>query len=114
LALGRDRTRDALDRQLAGEREAPAVTVELHAAAVEDDLGMALDVEEVARAQVRVALLVQRLQAGDADRARYGRLLAGGERALELTESPPYGLDHQVLDAELHRRMRGVDRPRTT
>src|SRR5713101_9986025 len=61
---------------------------------------------------MRVPLLVQRLQAGDSDRAGDGRVLTGDDRAVEVAEPPLDGLDHHVLDAKLDRRMRRVDRPR--
>src|SRR5207245_7461764 len=47
LAVERDRAGDALDRQLAGKREPSVVFIELQAARLEADLGVALDVEEV-------------------------------------------------------------------
>ena len=55
---------------------------------------------------------LMRVQARDPDRAGYGRLLAGDDRAVEVAEPSADGLDHHVLDAKLDRRMCRVDRPR--
>src|SRR4029077_20345076 len=112
LTVEQDRTRDALDRQLARQREVATVAVEMHRDGVEADLGEVLDVEEIRRAQVRVALVVQRLEAHYLDRAGDGRIVSGDDRSFEVAEPSVDGLDHHVLDAELDCRMRRVDRPR--
>jgi hypothetical protein len=43
---------------------------------------------------MRVALLVERLQAGDSDRTGDGRLVAGDDRTVEVAEPSSNGLDH--------------------
>ena len=63
----------------------------------------------------RVALALR----GQLDRSDYGlvwnRVLETGNLlvgdSVDVAEPSPDGLDHHVLDAELDRRMRGVDRP---
>src|SRR6478752_2484752 len=87
LTVEQDRTRDALDRQLARQREVATVAVEMHRDGVEADLGEVLDVEEIRRAQVRVALVVQRLEAHYLDRAGDGRIVSGDDRSFEVAES---------------------------
>src|SRR6266699_2936503 len=54
LAVERDRARDALDRQLTRNKEAPVVAVELDLVRLKGDLGVALDIEEIGRAEVLV------------------------------------------------------------
>src|SRR6476646_8541879 len=93
------------------QRELATVAVEMHRDGVEADLGEVRDVEEIRRAPVRVALVVQRLEAHYLDRAGDGRIVSGDDRSFEVAEPSVDGLDHHVLDAELDRRMRRVDRP---
>src|SRR5579864_1234706 len=114
LSVEQDRSGDALDGELSGEREMPAVAVELDLRGVEGDLRVALDVEEVGRAQMGVSLRVKGLEAFDVDRSDDRRVVTVDDRTVEVAKPSLDGLNHHVLDAELDRRMRRVDRPRTT
>ncbi len=64
-----DRLGDALDRDLAGELDL-AVVVGVDRGRVERDLRVLLDVEEVGRLEVAVALLLAGVDARDLDGAR--------------------------------------------
>ena len=71
--------------------------------ALEGDLRVSLDGEEIVREQVLVALRVVRVDAGDIDRAAYRCLLGLSDveldRALKAVE-PALGGREQVPDAE--------------
>src|SRR5215208_2707690 len=117
--LAVDLTHDRVER----ERDLPAggvkpaldaqrVAVGRHAVGGEADLRVALDVEEVVRTQVRVALGQLRVQAGGLDRQLDGR--RGGEiqRAVKVRELALDG--HQtveVADMERDARARGIKPP---
>src|SRR5207248_1573150 len=79
---------------------------------VDRDLREALYVEEVRRAEVLVALLVVRGDAGSVDGALEAGLLAGGlDGTLELRGLATNGGDAHVLDRELDARVRRIDVP---
>jgi hypothetical protein len=77
---------------------------------------MVLDVQEVGRAEVLVAIRHAGVDArgqdlhGDARAVRVG--LVDLDRALDVLEAPPDSREHHVLDRELDRGVRGVDLPR--
>src|ERR1700749_2138679 len=54
---------------------------------------------------------VTRVQAAGANRPGDTRRLTDFDRTRKIEETPAHRLDHQVLDAELDRRMHGVDAP---
>jgi hypothetical protein len=80
----------------------------------EGDQGMLVDVEEVGGAQVVVARGHARVQRGGVDGARRRRraVLADRQRAVEAVKDPAHACQTDVLDAELDRRVIGVDDPR--
>src|SRR5207244_180408 len=91
-----------------------AVAVGTHAGGAERHGRVGLDVEEVARANVVVALLVvgvDRAQVDGGVHRRVERVLAGDDLTLEGGEAPPYLGHHQVTDAEGDVRVDRVDRP---
>jgi hypothetical protein len=77
---------------------------------VKADLGVLLDVEEVRRLQMRIAVLVTGVDAGHLDGAgEHGGIAGGVNRALESTESAPHGGDSHVLDLEADAGMAGIN-----
>src|SRR5439155_23983143 len=115
LALERDRAGDAADGQVALDGEL-AVALRLDAGAGEGEIRVALGVEEVGRAQVRVALGLARVDAGGGDLhldARIGGVrLVDDDGPFHVGEAAFDRRDHQVLDGELDVRVHGVDLPR--
>ena len=104
--------RDVLDRQLADELVAVALDV-LDAARLEADLGEALDVEQVGRAEVLVALLVVGQDACRADDALCGLIVAALDATLEVGEAAADRFQRRVGvdDVEPDARVDRVDRP---
>src|SRR5439155_4710860 len=106
----RDRLRDALDRQLAGDRE-PAVAVEADLLGGEAELRVPLGVEEVGRLQVGGEVLVPDIDARDPGAALERGALALdrelGSDLVELALEPP----GQVGNLEVDPRVNGVEAP---
>src|SRR5690606_17952828 len=97
----RHRAGHALDRQLTVQGE--AVVGDAQAGRAEGPLRMVLDVEEVGRADVVVALLVVRVDGACVDLRgdrRVGQVLGGDDLAGELPEVAAYLADHHVADGE--------------
>src|SRR6476659_4246316 len=103
LGRQRDRPADALQGQLALD------AVGCDQGAREGRLRVALDVEEVGRLEVPVAGLVIRDRACGLDAALDAGLLAALQRGLEIQEAAAHGGNLHVADAELERRVGGVD-----
>src|SRR6266508_2829156 len=113
LDLQRHRPGNAMDGEVARDekvvRRAP-----LDPRAAERDLRVALDVEEVGRAQVRVPLLVAALDAGRVDLdldPRAQRVVGDVDVALHVGELAPDLAHHQMAGNELHARVDGVELP---
>src|SRR5690606_41802675 len=88
-------------RQLTVQGE--AVVGDAQAGRAEGPLRMVLDVEEVGRADVVVALLVVRVDGACVDLRgdrRVGQVLGGDDLAGELPEVAAYLADHHVADGE--------------
>src|SRR3954465_12506235 len=113
LAHGRvELQRDAPAGGLKLPMDAQRVAVELGAVGAEAHLRVVLDVEEVARAQVLVALGLLGVQAGGLDRQLDARLGAQVQRAVVVGELPLDG--HQAVEVahtELDARPRRVKPP---
>src|SRR5207248_3216902 len=112
--LQRHLARLAVQRQLSDHAEAvPAAR--LDAGAGEGDGRVLLDVEEVGRAQVRVALGVAGGNRGRVDLGPDGRAarVVGDvqDSAADAGEAALDGGDHHVADAELDQAVGGVDLP---
>src|SRR5664279_4621119 len=104
-----DRLGDALDRNLAGERDL-AVGAGVGAGRAEGDLRMLGDVEEFGALQVPVAVLLAAVDRGDVDPARqHGGVARSVDGALEAAERPSDGGDTHVLDGEADVRMSRID-----
>src|SRR5262245_7802645 len=92
----------------------PTRTLPLHPGAPEGDLRVALDVEEVGRAQVPVPLLVAGLHAGRVDvhfDPRAQRVLGDVDVARDTVELAPYLAHHQVAGREVDARVRRIQLP---
>src|SRR5262249_5241831 len=100
----------SLDRELAldGER----IAARRNRARRERELREPLAVEELGRPQVRVAVLVEGRDGRHLDRSLDGGCHTTDDRAADHRGAAGDGGEAQVLDVELHRRVRRVDRPR--
>src|SRR5215217_3418480 len=107
-----DRLGDALQVEVALEHI--AVTVHTHARRSEVGGGEVVDVEEIGRLDVRVALLVVGVDRVDCDLGRYRRsaVVADNDRAAEVFEVASHLAHHQVAYGETDRRVNRVDGPR--
>ena len=77
---------------------------------MEADLGVDLHVKELRRGQVRIPLLLARVDARHVDGALEDRRLAGRvKRALEVAEPTAYGRDAHVPNLETDVRVGRVD-----
>src|SRR6185437_10143709 len=89
--------------------------LELDAGALEGDLGVVGDVEEVVGAEVVVAVGVAGVDAGDVDLALEHRagevLLIELDRAAVGLERAARGRHHEVLDRETNMAVNGVELP---
>src|SRR4051794_7327160 len=103
-----DRLGDALDGEVTGHEE-PLAAV-LDDGAGEGHRAIVLHVEEVAGAQVRVAVLVAGVDRVEVDGGGRDGVLAGDDLALELLEEAT-DLAHQVAGGEADLRVAGVDAP---
>src|SRR5690606_21969212 len=112
----RDRLRDVLDGQVAGD--GPLVAVALDAGGVEGDARVGLDVEEVGRLQVAVAVGGRGVHGGglDGDLHRgvggvggvdVGRALEAGERATHVGDHRVAGLEAEAAVARVDRVVAG-------
>src|SRR5215216_2946561 len=113
LDVESDRPGDAVDGQVAGEREVTG-RAPLDPVAPELDLRVALDVEEVGRAQVLIPLRVAALDAGGVDRdlrPRAQRVVRDVDVALDAGELAPHLAHHEVPGDALHGRVDGLDLP---
>src|SRR5450756_1329156 len=114
LGLHRDGLGYSTDGEIAVDLPV-VVAVVLHTRARERQLRVRVDLEEVRAAQMIVALLGARVDAGRLDRharARLRRVLGDVQHAFELAEAALDLGHHQVTGLELDRRVRGVERPR--
>src|SRR3954452_10929764 len=112
LKVEDDRAGDALDRQLA--LDGPVGAVGLHRGGAEEHGRVVLDVEEVSRADVRVALLLTGVDGAELDTGLdrgLGGVLGGDDLALEVAEVAADLADHHVADGEADGRVRRVDLP---
>src|SRR5689334_5961060 len=114
LGVERDFLRLIADREIADQLEL-AIDVALDALARERHRRKALDVEEVWRAEVPVALLGARVDARGRDLDLDLRLLrlrlVMRNRPLHIPEAALHGGNHQMLHGELDERVSRVDAP---
>src|SRR5712691_356168 len=104
--------RDALERQVAVEDE--LATLDANASRAVGHRRVALDLEEVGRPDVPVALLIAGVDRGHVDLGtdrRAGRVRAGDQLAGEARELAAYLADHHVPDGEADLGVHRVDGP---
>src|SRR6266511_2311190 len=113
LDLERHRPGDAVDGEVARDEEVLR-RAPLDPRAAECELRVALDVEEVGRAQVRVPLLVAALDAGCVDLdldPRAQRVVGDVDVALDAGELAPHLAHHEMAGNELDGRVDRVELP---
>src|SRR5205085_528721 len=104
LDIEDDRPRDVEDREVAVKLQR-AVACHFDPRALERERGVLLDVEDVGRAKVRVAVGLTGIDAGGAyahlDARVFGRL-SDANLAVDVREMASYLRDHQVTGHESH------------